>query len=79
MSDQLPSARKPDRQNTVLVVDDNPGVREMLTMALTNLGSRVLDAASSDDALVLIDTEDVDGFLFDIDLGGDTSGIDLCR
>ena len=73
------SARDPDRQNTVLLVDDNSSVREMLATMLTNLGYRVLDVPSSDEALILIDTEDIDGFLFDIDLGGDTNGIELCR
>lgn len=79
MSDQIPSAREPDRQNTVLVVNDNQGVREMLATMLTNMSYRVFDVSSSDEALILMDTEDIDGFLFDIDLGGDTSGIELCR
>ena len=79
MSDQISSVREPDRQNTILAVDDNSGVREMLTTMLRNLGYRVLDVPSSDEALILIDSEDIEGFLFDIDLGGDTSGIDLCR
>jgi CheY-like chemotaxis protein len=45
-----------------LVVDDNRGVREMLATMLENLGYQVLAVSSSDEALILIDTEDIDGF-----------------
>lgn len=61
-----------------MVVDDNTGVREMLATMLRNLNYKVLDVGSSEEALKLVDTEEIDGFLFDIDLGGGASGIDLC-
>jgi class 3 adenylate cyclase len=46
---------------------------------LRNLGYRVLEASTHSKALSLIDTEEIDGFLFDIDLGSGGDGIELCR
>lgn len=65
--------------STVLVVDDDSSVRDSLGTLLESLGYRVLTASSAIEAVSVLDNESIDGFLLDIDLNGDTDGIELCR
>jgi PAS domain S-box-containing protein len=51
----LAEAELPSAQATVLVVEDDPEVREYIVSALTRLRYRVLDAAEASAALTIID------------------------
>jgi DNA-binding response OmpR family regulator len=67
---------------TILVVEDDSGVREMLTVALQDRGYRVLTAVDGPSALALIATAEPDLILLDLVLPGDASGLvglDVCR
>jgi putative two-component system response regulator len=61
----------------VLVVEDDPGVRDVLDEHLTGLGYRVLPAASGEDALAVLERTPPDLVLTDVKMGGMT-GVDLC-
>jgi len=62
----------------VLVVEDEPAQRELLTYNLEADGFRVAGAASGDEALMLVDEERPDLILLDWMLPG-VSGIEICR
>lgn len=47
---------KPARGNTVLIVDDDPDVRETMADAVESMGRRALTAADGSDALSKLDT-----------------------
>lgn len=50
----------------ILLVDDEPDAREMLTTLLTGYGADIVSASSSAEALQLIESEDVDIIVSDI-------------
>lgn len=54
----------------ILVVDDDPGVRAVLRRWITTLGYRVLVAASADEALALLRSDDVEVAICDIRMPG---------
>jgi signal transduction histidine kinase/ActR/RegA family two-component response regulator len=54
----------------VLVVDDDPQARELLSAILENAGADVRAAASADDALVILETWLPDAMLSDIEMPG---------
>jgi two-component system nitrogen regulation response regulator NtrX len=54
----------------ILVVDDDPGIRDALRMILEYEGYRVLTAADGKTALSSLDTERVDAVLLDIKMPG---------
>ncbi|HEY2945470.1 MAG TPA: ATP-binding protein [Vicinamibacteria bacterium] len=56
---------------TVLIVDDDPDVRELMRAVLQQRGARVVDAASTDDALSLLRTESPDVLLSDVEMPGE--------
>ena len=62
----------------VLVVEDEPVVREVLAEQLGELGYRVLTAASAEAALEVLDGTTPDLVLTDVHMGG-LSGVQLCR
>jgi DNA-binding NtrC family response regulator len=64
------------RQPTILVVDDEPGVREGLTLSLRPGGYRVLEAGSGEEALSLLRAEPVDVVVSDHVMPGMT-GLEL--
>jgi DNA-binding NtrC family response regulator len=64
--------------NTVLIVEDEPGIREGLTAAAEGLGHRALAAPSLADARRFIAGEQIDCILLDIRLR-DGDGLDLLR
>ena len=64
---------------TVLVVDDEPMVRDVVTRYLERDGHRVLTAADSDRARALIEREPPSLVLLDVMLPGETDGLALCR
>ena len=59
----------------VLVVDDEPIVRDVLTRYLERDGHRVVSAASGDEARTKIEHEAPDLVVLDIMLPGETDGL----
>ncbi len=53
---------------TVLVVDDDPLNRTLLSMSLTSLGHQVLEAGNGHEAIARLGTERVDAVLTDIEM-----------
>src|SRR5689334_6370657 len=63
---------------TVLVVDDNPAGRYVLTDALKEAGFEVREAATGSDAMRALDQDLPDAILLDVNLP-DVDGRELCR
>ena len=53
---------------TVLVVDDDPLNRTLLSMSLTGLGHQVLEAGNGHEAIARLAAERVDAVLTDIEM-----------
>ncbi|HWD59887.1 MAG TPA: response regulator [Stellaceae bacterium] len=64
---------------TVLVVEDNPGMRRVALRQLRELGYRVLDCDRAAAALDILQREPVDLLLTDIVMPGGLDGIELAR
>lgn len=62
---------------TILVVDDDPDVRETIQEQLVGMGYRVVTAASAEAALGAVETAPPDLVLTDVHMGA-MSGIELC-
>lgn len=67
-----------NKVETVLVVDDDPSIVELMTDFLENDGFRVETAMSAEDALVVLDGLSVDCILLDVMMPGQT-GFDFCK
>jgi DNA-binding response OmpR family regulator len=65
--------------STVLVVDDEPLVRDVVSRYLERDGHRVVTAEDGDGARRMIESEDPCLVLLDVMLPGETNGLDLCR
>jgi putative two-component system response regulator len=77
MSDKLdPGSASPDRP-TILVVEDDAHIRDVLSGLLGTLGYRLLMAASAEQALDALNVVSPDLVLTDVHLGA-VSGIELC-
>ena len=63
----------------VLLVEDTEAIRESVRAMLCDLGHSVIEAASHDEALGLIDLPGLGLVLSDINLPGQGSGLDLVR
>ncbi len=64
----------------VLVVDDEPHLREDIREMLTSMGNAVIEAASADEAAALAaDLPDIALVLSDVNLGSMTTGVDLAE
>ena len=63
---------------TILVVDDDPDIRDILRDSLSSLGSRVLTASNGRECLVVMDREGPEVVLLDIEMP-DKSGLDVLR
>jgi two-component system cell cycle sensor histidine kinase/response regulator CckA len=79
----VPSAKRPVDSNlatsprTVLLVDDEPRVREVVRMMLERAGHRVVEAESAEDAINQFSTlESVDLLVSDLQMPG-MSGLEL--
>lgn len=64
---------------TILIVDDQPEVRELVSVTLEIGPYRILTAENGDDALVLAQKEIPDLMLLDIMMPGNLDGIEVCR
>src|SRR5512142_2604862 len=67
-----------DAMTTVLVVDDEPIVRDVVVRYLRNAGYETLEAGDGDTARRLIETEAPELVVLDVMLPG-TDGLALCR
>jgi DNA-binding response OmpR family regulator len=65
--------------STVLVVDDEPLVRDVVSRYLERDGHRVVTAEDGDGARRMIESEEPSLVLLDVMLPGETDGLDLCR
>lgn len=71
---------RPGRPTRVaLVVEDNPVIRLDVVDALEDRGWEVLEAATGEKAIVLMDEHHIDVVLTDIQLGGALTGWDVAR
>ena len=69
-----------DQPMTVLVVEDEPGLREMVVEELTDAGFRVLEAEIGDAAMAIIDSgQPIDVLFTDIRLPGAFDGWQIAR
>ncbi len=80
-SNSQPSVAHPFGEGrTVLVVEDNPAVRQVALSTLHSLGFEVLEAETGDEAARLLRSRnDVALVLSDVRMPGELSGIDLAR
>lgn len=67
----------PERPATVLVVEDEEGVRQLAAESLEELGYRVLRANDAHQALSVLESEAVDVVLSDVVMPGGMSGLAL--
>jgi two-component system response regulator MtrA len=74
-AEQLADTRSERR---VLLVEDDPRVRQMLALALSDEGHDVLTASTGEQALERLEQEEVDIVLLDLMLPG-IDGIEVCR
>ncbi|HET7555210.1 MAG TPA: response regulator transcription factor [Gaiellaceae bacterium] len=65
--------------SSVLVVDDEPTVRDVVTRYLERDGHRVVTAADGDSARGVIERERLSLVVLDVMLPGQTDGLALCR
>ena len=73
-----PAELRGPRQPTILVVDDEPGIRELIRKILTRERYRVLEAGSAEEALSAAQGQPVDLLITDVMLPG-MQGPDLAR
>jgi CheY-like chemotaxis protein len=64
---------------TVLVVDDNEGIRRIVKRQLTELGYRVVEAGTAGEALDMLRREPIALLFTDIVMPGGMDGIELAR
>jgi two-component system KDP operon response regulator KdpE len=63
----------------ILVVDDEPQIRKLLSTGLEGYGHTVLTAAAGQEALTLVAKRQPELVVLDINLGGDPDGLEVCR
>lgn len=69
-----------DENGTVLFVEDDPLVRQTVMLALEHAGFTVIEAASGDEALVLLEAGSPVEFVFsDVVMPGEINGVELAR
>ena len=69
-----------DENGAVLFVEDDPLVRQTVMLALEHAGFTVIEAASGDDALALLESGASVEFLFsDVVMPGEINGVELAR
>lgn len=67
-----------DRSNKILVVDDQPVIRQIARSTLRSQGYEILEASNGEDALEIARRELPDLVLLDVRMPG-ISGLDVCR
>ena len=76
---QPPPLRSPDASLSILVVDDELDLREMLTRSFTREGHRVTALADGRTAIERASTDHFDIVLLDVALGAGPDGYEVCR
>ena len=69
-SSDTPSGASPQFKEKILVVDDEPAIRQMLTRLLTGEGYNVLPATNGNEALEFASHADFDLVLLDLNMPG---------
>jgi DNA-binding response OmpR family regulator len=64
---------------TVLVVEDDKGLQELIRMALASSGIQCELAGSGDEAMAILNTTQPAAVILDFNLGGSVNGIEICR
>jgi PAS domain S-box-containing protein len=79
--DAMAAASGPERggSETVLAVEDNPGLRRVVARQLRELGYRLLEAPDGAGAVQILENEPVDLLFTDVVMPGGMSGFDLAR
>ncbi|HLB43849.1 MAG TPA: response regulator, partial [Candidatus Limnocylindrales bacterium] len=77
-ADQTPERASPRRPSRILVVDDEPSIRELLDIVLQREGYEVLLAESGRTAVDLLEREPIDLLISDIKMP-DMSGVEVLR
>jgi signal transduction histidine kinase len=67
------------RNETVLVVEDNPNLRRVVLRQLDEVGYRVIEAADAKQALTILEAQSVNLLFTDIVMSGGMSGHELSR
>ncbi|MEO8077213.1 MAG: response regulator [Acidobacteriota bacterium] len=62
---------------TVLVLDDDPGVRSTMEQLLRVYGYGAVTAATLDEARALLQETSIEALILDVGLQGDANGLDL--
>ncbi len=73
------STADPRGSETILVVDDNAGMRRIVVRQLRELGYRVLEAEDGQAALMMLNSEPIQLLFTDVVMPGGLSGYDLAR
>src|SRR5580658_10063635 len=68
-----------DEQGTIVVIEDDPNIADLLDMYLRREGFRVLQAGDGRYGLELIARENPRLVILDIGLPGELDGLDVCR
>lgn len=63
---------------TVMIVEDEEGIRELMRLFLTKKGYRIIDAEDGYEAMDLLAKEEPDLILLDIEMPG-MNGLEVCR
>lgn len=63
----------------ILIVDDQPEVRELVTITLKNENYKILEASEGRESIDIIRKEKPDVVLLDIMLPGEIDGFEVCR
>src|SRR5436305_2476898 len=74
-----PTARSADASLSILVVDDESDLREMLSRSFSREGHRVMAVADGRAAIDRASTEHFDIVLLDVALGPGPDGYEVCR
>jgi CheY-like chemotaxis protein len=71
---------KTKRVQTILVVEDNPDIRDLINEMLDGCPYRILNAANADEGLTVLDGDHTVDLLFtDIIMPGRLNGVDLAQ
>lgn len=65
--------------STVLIVEDAEILRSLMVEAISLLDVSVMDCASADDALPLLETSSIDLVISDVNMPGSMDGIELAQ
>jgi DNA-binding NtrC family response regulator len=68
-----------ERRRRILIVDDEPGIRKLLTAAFARAGYEVHSAASAADAIAICESGHFDALLSDVRMPPGMNGHELVR